>query len=253
MNTFLGTVIYKGERFMDNGLRFMEMIVPNTGSSGSDVPLFVVPNRAAGENFDVFQPGARILLGGRLYPNKQDYKMYVIPNQQFMLVNDKNLSINKVNISGSVGYIPDQTKDDLFTFTVMCSAPAQVVLDHNWDDSLSFRMESWGEDARRLDKMLHVGRQVSVEGILRYNTWKAQDGNMRGSYQVRVRAGLYAAFGKNKKLVNQQENSSETSVKKVEVEVLAPVVTLPVVSVNPGVSANVETCPSSVNLDNIPF
>jgi len=70
---------------------------------------------------------------------------------------------------------------------------------------------------------------------------------------VRVRAGLYAAFGKNKKLVNQQENSSETSVKKVEVEVLAPVVTLPVVSVNPGVSANVETCPSSVNLDNIPF
>jgi single-stranded DNA-binding protein len=114
-------------------------------------------------------------------------------------------------------------------------------------------MESWGEDARRLDKMLHVGRQVSVEGILRYNTWKAQDGSMRGTYQVRVRAGLYAAFGKNKKLVNQQENSSETSVKKVKVEALAPVVTLPVVSVNPGVSTNVETCPSSVNLDNVPF
>jgi len=231
---------------MDNGLRFMEMVIPKTGTSGSDVPLLVVPNRAAGENLDVFQPGARILLGGRLYPNKNDYKMYVIPNQAFVLINVEGLNINKVNISGSVGYIPDQTQDELFTFTVMCSAPAQVVLGHNWDDSLSFRMESWGEDARRLDKMLHVGRQVSVEGILRYNTWKAQDGGMRGSYQVRVRAGLYAAFGKNKKLVNQQENSSETNVKKVEVETQLPVLT-------PTVYSNVETCPSSVNLDNIPF
>jgi single-stranded DNA-binding protein len=244
MNTFLGTVVYKSERVMDNGLRFMEMVVPNTSSSGSDVPLLVVPNRAAGENLEVFQPGARILLGGRLYPNKNDYKMYVIPNQAFVLINDKSLNINKVNIAGSVGYIPDQTKDDLFTFTVMCSAPAQVVLGHTWDDSLSFRMESWGEDARRLDKMLHVGRQVSVEGILRYNTWKAKDGSMRGSYQVRVRAGLYSAFGRNNKFANQLENSSETNVKKVETQ-------LPVLT--PTVYPNVETCPSSVNLDNVPF
>ena len=209
MNTFVGIATYTGEKFTDNGLRFMEMSVPKVGKSGSDVPLLVVPNKAAGESFDVFQPGARLLVNGRLYPNRQDYKMYVVPNQPFALVNDKNLSINRVNISGGVGYIPDQQKEDLFTFTIMCSAPAQTVLGHNWEDSLSFRMESWGDDARRLEKMLHVGRQLSIEGVLRYNTWTAQDGGQRGIYQVRVRAGLYAAFGKNKKqveVVNKEES-----------------------------------------------
>jgi hypothetical protein len=213
MNTFLGVAVYSGDKFTDNGLRFMEMQIPKTGKSGNDTPIYVVPNRAAGESFDVFQPGARILVSGRLYPSRVDYKMYLVPNQQFMLVNDKSLQINKVNISGGVGYIPEKTKDDLFTFTIMCSAPAQMVLGHNWEDSLSFRMESWGEDAIRLEKLLHVGRQVSVEGVLRYNTWVAQDGNTRGIYQVRVRAGLYAAFGKNKKLVEgvQKTNESPTN------------------------------------------
>jgi single-stranded DNA-binding protein len=201
MNTFVGIATYTGEKFTDSGLRFIEMSIPKVGKSGSDVPILVVPNKAAGENFDVFQPGAHLLVSGRLYPNRQDYKMYVVPNQQLALVTDKNLQLNRVNISGGVGYIPDQQKEDLFTFTIMCSAPAQSVLGHNWEDSLSFRMESWGDDARRLEKMLHVGRQVSVEGVLRYNTWTAQDGGQRGIYQVRVRAGLYAAFGKNKKQV----------------------------------------------------
>ena len=211
MNTFLGVAIYSGDHFTDNGLRFMEMQIPKTGKSGNDTPIYVVPNRAAGESFDVFQPGARILVSGRLYPSRADYKMYLVPNQQFALVNDKNLQINKVNISGGVGYIPDKSKEDLFTFTIMCSAPAQMVLGHNWEDSLSFRMESWGEDAIRLEKMLHVGRQVSIEGVLRYNTWAAQDGSTRGMYQVRVRAGLYSAFGKNKKLVEVVQKVSEST------------------------------------------
>jgi single-stranded DNA-binding protein len=245
MNTFLGIAIYAGERFTDNGLRFMEMQLPKVGNSGGDVPIMVVPNRAAGESFDVFQPGARLLISGRMYPSRQDYKMYIVPNQAFILVNDKNLQINRVNISGSVGYIPDQVKEDLFTFTVMCSAPAQMVLGHNWEDSLSFRMESWGEDARRLDKMLHVGRQVSVEGILRYNTWVAQDGSHRGSYQIRVRAGLYAAFGKNKKLVDLEGAKAEESVKKVEASVTLPKVQLQQEPLN--------TAPCSVNTDEIPF
>ena len=57
MNTFLGIGTYTGERFTDNGLRFMEMQLPKVGNSGGDVPIMVVPNRAAGESFDVFQPG----------------------------------------------------------------------------------------------------------------------------------------------------------------------------------------------------
>lgn len=251
MNTFLATATYTGERFMDNGLRFMEMALPKVGKSGADVPLFVVPNKAAGENFDVFQPGVRLLVSGRLYPSRQDYKMYVVPNQPFQLVNDKNLAINRVNISGSVGFIQDKTIDDLFAFTVMCSAPAQMVLNHNWNDSLSFKMESWGDDAKRLDKMLHVGRQVSVEGILRYNCWQAQDGSQRGTYQVRVRAGLYAAFGKNKKLVERPDGTPISSGNQVDLS--AAVGEAPKIQMQQDLPRTIDTTSSAVNTEEIPF
>ena len=211
MNTFTGIATYTGEKFTDNGLRFMEMVLPRVGNSGADVPLLVVPNRAAGETFDAYQPGAKILLGGRLYPNRQDYMMYLVPNQPFQVLSDKASSLNKVNISGSVGFIPEKKLEDLFAFTVMCSAPSQPVLNYNWNDSLSFRMESWGEDAKRLDRILHVGRQVSIEGVLRYNSWKDSEGNQKGTYQVRVRSGLYSAFGKNKKLVERADGTPVSS------------------------------------------
>jgi single-stranded DNA-binding protein len=84
-----------------------------------------------------------------------------------------------------------------------------------------------------------------VEGILRYNTWAAQDGSQRGSYQIRVRAGLYAAFGKNKKLVDLEGAKAEESVKKVEAPVTLPKVQLQQEAVN--------TAPCSVNTDEIPF
>lgn len=205
MNTFSAIGTYQGEIFQDNGLRFIKFNLPKVGKSGTDVPLLIVPNRAAGETFDVFQEGARILVTGRLYPNRHDYKMYVVPNAPITVVADKTLQYNRVNLAGGVGYIPENQKEDLFIFTLMCSAPTQTVLNHTWEDSLSFKMESWGDDARRLSNILHVGRQVAVEGILRYNVWTAQDGSTRGSYQVRVRSGLYSAFGKNKKREEQQE------------------------------------------------
>lgn len=204
MNSFVGIGTYTGESYHDSGLRFMGISMPKVGKSGSDVPLLMVPNKAAGETFDVFQPGVRLLLGGRLYPNRQDYKMYLVPNQPLQLVNDKSLQLNRVNLAGGVGFIPEQAKEDLFTFTTMVSAPAQMILGHNWEDSLSFRMESWGDDAKRLTSLLHVGRQLSVEGVLRYNLWQAQDGSQRGTYQVRVRAGMYSVFGKNK---NREEQA----------------------------------------------
>ena len=157
MNSFVGIGTYTGESYHDSGLRFMGISLPKVGKSGSDVPLLMVPNKAAGETFDVFQPGVRLLLGGRLYPNRQDYKMYLVPNQPLQLVNDKSLQLNRVNLAGGVGFIPEQVKEDLFTFTTMVSAPAQMILGHNWEDSLSFRMESWGDDAKRLTSLLHVG------------------------------------------------------------------------------------------------
>ena len=238
MNSLLATGVYQGEKFLDNGLRFLQVSLPKIGKSGSDTPLLVLPNRAAGETFDVLQPGAKILVGGRLYPNRQDYKMYVVPNQPVQLVSG-NLSINQVNLAGGVGFIPEQVKEDLFTFTLMCSAPAQQVLNHSWEDSLSFRIESWSDDAKRLNTFLHVGRQMDLCGVLRYNTWTAQDGSPRGTYQVRVRAGLYSVFGKGKK---KEEQGVETA------QPATPEVRLPL---QQGVMS--DNVPCSVNTDNIPF
>ena len=215
MNSFIGIGTFTGEKFHENGLRFMGISLPKVGKSGSDVPIYLVPNKAAGETFDVFQPGVRLFVSGRLYPSRQDYKMYLVPNQAITIVNDKNLQINRVNLAGGVGFIPEQTKEDLLTFTTMVSAPAQMILNHTWEDSLSFRMESWGDDAKRLTTLLHVGRQLSIEGVLRYNVWQAQDGSQRGTYQVRLRAGMYSVFGKNKNKEEQAKVKNELSEEKM--------------------------------------
>lgn len=211
MNTLIATATYTGERFMDNGLRFMEMAVPQQGKAGVDVPLLVFPNKAAGETFDVFQPGARLLINGRLYPSRNDYKMYFMPNQQFQLINDKTLQINRVNLSGIVGFVPERKMEDLFAFTLICNAPSQQILGYRSEDGLGFRLDGWGDDAKRLAKLVHVGRGISVEGSLRYNAWTDSNGEQRSSYQVRVRSGLYQAFGKNKNLVEKSDGTPISS------------------------------------------
>lgn len=216
MNTLLATGTYVGEKFLDNGLRFLQINLPKVGNSGAPAPLLVMPNKAAGETFDIFQPGATLLLGGRLYPNRNDYRMYMVPNQPLQIA-APGLVVNQVNLAGGVGYIPDdQKREDLFTFSLMCSAPAQQILGHTWEDSLAFRMEAWGDDAKRMANNLHVGRQIAVSGPLRYNTWTAQDGQQRGMYQIRVKAGLYSFFGKNKKKEEQKEMKTINSGNRFE-------------------------------------
>lgn len=223
---------------MANGLRFMEMSIPKTNDKGADVPLLVFPNKAAGETFDVYQPGARLLISGRLYPSRHDKKMYLIPNQQFQLVNDPVLAINKVNLSGMVGYVQEKKLEDLFAFTLVCNAPGQQILGYNSTDGLGFRLDSWGEDAKRLQRLIHVGRGVSVEGVLRFNKWKNANGEEAFAYQVRIRSGLYQCFGKNKNLVEKADGepmSGGTSY-------TAPVK-----------QATVDSTPCSVEPEEIPF
>ena len=238
MNTLLATATYTGERFLDNGLRFMEMSIPQQGKGAVDVPLLVFPNKAAGESFDVFQPGARLLINGRLYPSRQDYRMYFIPNQQFQLINDKSLIINRVNLSGMVGYVQERKMEDLFAFTLMCNAPSQQILGHRSEDGLAFRLDGWGEDARRLTRLVHVGRGLSVEGSLRYNEWSDSSGQTKFSYQVRIRSGLYQAFGKNKNLVAKEDGTPVSEgFKRSPAAQPAPV----------------DATPCSVNADEVPF
>lgn len=196
MNLILASASYVGETFTDNGLRFMQLTIPSSGKNAAAVPLYVVPNKAAGETFDAFAPGCNLLVSGRLYPNRNDYKMYVVPNQPLQVV-AKEVNVNQVNLAGGVGYIQEQKMEELYSFSLMCKAPSQMILNHSWQDSMGFRVESWGDDAKRLANLLYVGRQLALSGSLRYNTWQAQDGSHRSTYQVRVRASQYSLFGKN--------------------------------------------------------
>ena len=204
-NLIIASATYTGEIFTDNGLRFMQLSIPSTGKNTA-VPLLVVPNKAAGETFDAFAPGCNLLLSGRLYPNRNDYKMYVVPNQALQVL-PKEVAINQVNLAGGVGYIAEQKLEELFSFSLMCKAPSQMILNHSWQDSMGFRIESWGDDAKRLTNLLYVGRQMALAGTLRYNTWQAQDGSHRATYQVRVRASQYSLFGKNQPKEEVQQRS----------------------------------------------
>ena len=234
MNTILCTATYTGEQFTDSGLRFMQASIPVSGKSGAPVPLFIVPNKAAGDTFDAFSPGCNLLISGRLYPNRNDYRMYVVPNQQIQAV-PKEISLNQVNLAGGVGYIGEQKLQDLFSFSMMVKAPSQMILNHKWDDSLGFRIESWGDDAQRLSKLLFVGRQMVVAGSLRYNTWKTQEGEQRGVYQVRVRSSQYSVFGKNQ---NKTENAPVAGTVKAE---------------PPRLPLQQDLAPASVESDGVPF
>jgi len=202
MNLITASASYIGETFTDNGLRFMQLTIPATGKNNAPVPLYLVPNKAAGDSFDAFTPGCQLLVSGRLYPNRNDYKMYVVPTQPLQVI-PKEVNVNQVNLAGGVGFIQEKKLEDLFAFSLMCKAPSQQLLGHTWQDSMGFRIESWGDDAKRLEALLYVGRQMALTGSMRYNTWTAQDGSQRGTYQVRVRASQYSVFGKNQPKTNE--------------------------------------------------
>jgi single-stranded DNA-binding protein len=234
MNLIIASATYNGEVFTENGLRFMQLSIPASGKNTA-VPLSVIPNKAAGDSFDAFAPGCQMLVSGRLYPNRNDYKMYVVPTQPLQVVS-KDLNVNQVNLAGGVGFIQEKKLEDLFAFSLMCKAPSQQLLGHNWQDSLGFRIESWGDDARRLEALLYVGRQMAMTGALRYNTWTAQDGGQRGTYQVRVRASQYSVFGKNQ---------PKTEGDPAEAKAPAPTPKLPM---QQGIGT-----PASVEEDGVPF
>jgi len=191
-----------GDRVTDGGLRVLEVELPLFGKNGGSAPLFVVPSMACGETFGAFAPGAKLLINGRLYPNRNDYKMYVVPNQPLQAVS-KEVNLNQVNLAGGIGYINEPKMEDLFECSIMVKAPSNKLLNHSWQTSMVFRLEGWQEDARRMRQLFYKGRQVAVGGSLRYSTWQSEDGVQKGYYSIRVRSQQYSVFGKNQARVEE--------------------------------------------------
>jgi len=198
MNLISATATFVGETQTETRVRCMEVKIPAQGSKALEVPVFLIPTRSSGETFvpEAYERGAMILFTGRLYPCKTDNRMYVAPTQPLQTV-AANTVLNQVSLAGGVGFIAEERREDLFNCGLLCQAPPQKLIGHTWDDSLPFKLEAWGDDAGRMRKFLYKGRQIALTASLRYETWQGKDGP-RAAYKVRVRAGHYSFFGKNK-------------------------------------------------------
>ena len=199
MNLITAAAVYTGDDTTVSGLRTMRLAIAGTGKKPTPIPLFVLPSFAAGDTCaaGAFEPETTLLVNGRIYPH-EDGKMYVVPTQPIQAV-PTGTAINQVYLAGGVGFIGEQYREDAFNFGLMCQAPPQKSIGHTWQDSLGFRIESWGNDAERMKKFLFVGRQLSLGGVLRFEAWKDRDGNLRSTYKVKVRSQQYSFFGKNQK------------------------------------------------------
>ena len=198
MNTINVCATYTGDSARESGLRTLRFEAPSTGKT-KIIPVFVIPSYASGDSCapGYFPEGSNVLISGRLYPN-EDQKMYIVPVQPLQVV-AKGVTLNHAHLAGGVGFVGEQRREDCFNFGLMCQAPKQKTLNHDWQDSLGFRIESWGDDAKRMQKFIFVGRQLSLGGTLKFDCWTDKEGVTRSNYKIRVKSAQYSFFGKNKK------------------------------------------------------
>ena len=208
MNSLKASAKYVGEGTTDHGIRYIEVAVPPIGK-GEDIKVRIIPNRAAGDVLGSCNKGANLLIGGRLYRNRAvqgDFNSYLIPTQRIELLSAP-ITLNDVTIAGAY-WLNDndikanQINNERHNFTILTSAPAQQLLSHEYDDTISFSVTSWKYDAERILQTAHKGRQLMIQGYLRsYN----------GYVSVTVRNGLVEMFGKRKD--KEESNNNVKSVK----------------------------------------
>jgi len=213
MNNITICAKYKGDSTTERGFRTMLFEIPPTGGKKPiPVPITLIPSLAAQDSCAAgrYAEGTHIIINGRIYPHLEDGKLYVVPTQPLESLK-MPVNLNQVNLAGQVGYIGEQRREDAFNFGMMVQAPPQKSIGHTWQDSLGFKVESWGDDAERMKKFLFVGRAISLGGTLKFESWVDRDGNRRNNYKIRVRSMQYAFFGKNQK--------TEDIEKKIDKEV----------------------------------
>jgi len=213
MNNITICAKFKGDSTTERGFRTMLFEIPPTGGKKPiPVPITLIPSLAAQDSCAAgrYAEGTHIIINGRIYPHLEDGKLYVVPTQPLESLK-MPVNLNQVNLAGQVGYIGEQRREDAFNFGMMVQAPPQKSIGHTWQDSLGFKVESWGDDAERMKKFLFVGRAISLGGTLKFESWVDRDGNRRNNYKIRVRSMQYAFFGKNQK--------TEDIEKKIDKEV----------------------------------
>ena len=201
MNTLKACATYVGEGTTEHGIRYVEVAVPAVGK-GEDVKVRIIPTKAAGDVLNSCTKGANLLIGGRLYRNRAvqgDFNFYLIPTKRIELLSSR-IPLNEVTIAGAYWLNDNDIKanqngNERHNFTILTSAPQQPLLNHEYDDTISFSVTSWKYDAERILQTAHKGRQLIIEGYLRSYTPAGSD---TGYVSVTVRSGLVEMFGKKK-------------------------------------------------------
>ena len=201
MNTLKACATYVGEGTTEHGIRYVEVAVPAVGK-GEDVKVRIIPTKAAGDVLNSCTKGANLLIGGRLYRNRAvqgDFNFYLIPTKRIELLSSR-IPLNEVTIAGAYWLNDNDIKanqngNERHNFTILTSAPQQPLLNHEYDDTISFSVTSWKYDAERILQTAHKGRQLIIEGYLRSYTPAGSD---TGYVSVTVRNGLVEMFGKKK-------------------------------------------------------
>ena len=163
MNTAKVCAKYVGEGTTEHGIRFTEVTVSAVGK-GEDIKLRVLSTKAGGDALGSCSKGANLIIVGRLYRNRavqSDYNYYVVPTQRIEVV-PCPVPLNTVTIAGAY-WLNDNDKklnqdDQRHTFTILTSTPANQLLNHEYDDTLSFSITSWSYDAQRILQTAHTGR-----------------------------------------------------------------------------------------------
>ena len=208
MNIINACATYTGYEKTIKALRFE---IPNRGK-GPATPIFVLPSFAA-QNTSVtpgaFEEGSKVLIAGRLYKRVQteeeteDGRMYVIPTQELQ-TSHPDCELNQVQLAGGVGWVgdlkPNPRGGGVISIFLLCQAGKQKLLNHDWNDSVGFKIEAWGDDAKRFDKFVYKGRSIALGGALKFDCWTAKDGSKQGGYKVTVKSSQYSFFGKNQKV-----------------------------------------------------
>ena len=201
MNTLKAGATYVGEGTTEHGIRYVEVAIPAVGK-GEDVMVRIIPTKAAGDVLNSCTKGANLLIGGRLYRNRAvqgDFNSYLIPTKRIELLSSR-IPLNEVTIAGAYWLNDNDIKanqngNERHNFTILTSAPQQPLLNHEYDDTISFSVTSWKYDAERILQTAHKGRQLIIEGYLRSYTPAGSD---TGYVSVTVRNGLVEMFGKKK-------------------------------------------------------
>ena len=218
MNTLKAGATYVGEGTTEHGIRYVEVAVPAVGK-GEDVKVRIIPTKAAGDVLNSCTKGANLLIGGRLYRNRAvqgDFNFYLIPTKRIELLSSR-IPLNEVTIAGAYWLNDNDIKanqngNERHNFTILTSAPQQPLLNHEYDDTISFSITSWKYDAERILQTAHKGRQLIIEGYLRSYTPAGSD---TGYVSVTVRNGLVEMFGKKKEKESSKINKPAVASKVV--------------------------------------